>query len=135
MMLINGPGADGVYPGAPYEGIGIIPVVGYYANFILKPLLGFSDPSAIAFPLTDIGAISAAISLVPQFLRDGKIRAHEIAVFTVINMCWSGYIGANVAMMEALNSRKMAMKAMLVTLSAGLCPVSSRIYSSSWQTR
>lgn len=111
MMLTNGPGADGVYTGAAYEGVGIIPVIGYYANFVLKPLLGFSDPAAIAFPLTAIGAVGAAIGLVPQFLREGKIGAHEIAVFTAIGMCWSGYISTHVAMMEALNARQMSMKA------------------------
>lgn len=113
MMLANGPGPDSIYTGAAYEGIGIIPIIGYYANFVLKPLLGFSDPSAIAFPLTAIGAVGAAIGLVPQFLRDGRIGAHEIAVFMAIGMCWSGYISTHVAMMEALNSRKMAMKAII----------------------
>ena len=50
---------------------------------------------------------------VPQLLRDGKIGANEIAVFTAMGMCWSGYLSTHVAMMEALGARKMTMKAIL----------------------
>lgn len=111
MMLTNGAGAGGAYTGAAYEGIGLIPMVGKYANVVLGPLLGFSDPSAIAFPLTSLGAVGAAIGLVPRLLEEGKIGAHEIAVFTAMGMCWSGYLSTHVAMMEAIGARKMMMKA------------------------
>ena len=113
MMLTNGPGAEGVYTGAAYEGIAVLPVLGRYLNIILDPLLGFQDPSAIAFPLTSLGAVGAAIGIVPQLLREGRIGANEIAVFTAMGMCWSGYLSTHVAMMEAINSRKMTMKAIL----------------------
>lgn len=113
MMLTNGPGAEGVYTGAAYEGIAVLPILGKYLNVVLGPLLGFQDPSAIVFPLTSLGAVGAAMGTVPQLLRDGKIGANEIAVFTAMGMCWSGYLSTHVAMMEALGARKMTMKAIL----------------------
>lgn len=113
MMLTNGPGADGVYTGAAYEGIGLVPAVGRYLNVVLGPLLGFTDPSAIAFPLTSLGAVGAALGLVPVLLREGRIGAREIAVFTAMGMCWSGYLSTHIAMMEAIDARKMTMRAIL----------------------
>lgn len=113
MMLTNGPGAEGVYTGAAYEGIGVLPIAGKYLNVVLGPLLGFKDPSAIVFPLTSLGAVGAAMGTVPQLLRDGRIGANEIAVFTAMGMCWSGYLSTHVAMMEAIGARKMTMKAIL----------------------
>ena len=113
MMLTNGAGANGVYTGAAYEGIAVLPIVGEYLNVVLNPLLGFKDPSAIAFPLTSLGAVGAAMGTVPQLLREGKIGANEIAVFTAMGMCWSGYLSTHIAMMEAIGARKMTMKAIL----------------------
>jgi len=113
MMLTNGAGPEGVYTGAAYEGIAVLPILGKYLNVVLGPLLGFQDPSAIVFPLTSLGAVGAAMGTVPQLLRDGKIGANEIAVFTAMGMCWSGYLSTHVAMMEALGARKMTMKAIL----------------------
>lgn len=119
MMLTNGPGADGLYTGSAYEGIALIPVLGKYLNIVLGPLLGFQDPSAIVFPLTSLGAVGAAMGTVPQLLKDGKIGANEIAVFTAMGMCWSGYLSTHVAMMEAIGARKMTMKAILSHTIAG----------------
>lgn len=113
MMLTNGPGPDGLYTGSAYEGIGILAVVGKYMNVILTPLLGFQDPAAVAFPLTSLGAVGAALGLVPQLLKDGKIGGNEIAVFTAMGMCWSGYLSTHIAMMEAINARSMTTKAIL----------------------
>lgn len=113
MMLTNGPGAGGLYTGSAYEGIAVIPILGRYLNVVLGPLLGFQDPSAIVFPLTSLGAVGAAMGTVPQLLKDGKIGANEIAVFTAMGMCWSGYLSTHVAMMEAIGARKMTMKAIL----------------------
>lgn len=113
MMLTNGPGIGGLYTGSAYEGIAVLPIIGGYLNVVLGPLLGFQDPSAIVFPLTSLGAVGAAMGTVPQLLKDGKIGANEIAVFTAMGMCWSGYLSTHVAMMEAIGARKMTMKAIL----------------------
>ena len=101
LMLTNGM-PEGGYTGAAYEGIGILPIIGAKLNFILKPLFGFSSPEAIAFPITALGAVGAAIGLVPQFIKEGVIGPREIAVFTSMGMCWSGYLSTHVAMMDSL---------------------------------
>lgn len=120
MMLTNGPSPDGTYTGAAYEGIAVIPVLGRYLNVVLGPLLGFTDPSAIAFPLTSLGAVGAAMATVPQMVREGRVGANEIAVFTAMGMCWSGYLSTHVAMMEAIGARKMTMKAIISHTIGGL---------------
>lgn len=119
MMLTNAP-KGGVYTGAAYEGVPVLPWLGSKINFILKPLLGFQSPEAIAFPITALGAVGAAIGLVPKFLQAGLIGANEIAVFTAMGMCWSGYLSTHVAMMDALESRQLTNKAILSHTIGGL---------------
>ena len=118
MLLTFGPSTDpktglDVYTGAAYEGIGLLPILGEKLKFILEPLFGFTSPEAIAFPITSLGAVGAAMSLVPQFLVDGTITANDIAVFTAMGMCWSGYLSTHVGMMDALDSRELTGKAIL----------------------
>ncbi|CDF59473.1 CD0519/CD1768 family membrane protein [Thermobrachium celere] len=119
MMLTNAP-KGGVYTGAAYEGVPVLPWLGSKINFILKPLLGFKSPEAIAFPITALGSVGAAIGLVPKFLQAGLIGVNEIAVFTAMGMCWSGYLSTHVAMMDALESRQLTNKAILSHTIGGL---------------
>lgn len=112
LMLTNGM-PEGGYTGAAYEGIGILPLLGKKLSFILKPLFGFSSPQAIAFPITALGAVGAAIGLIPQFIKEGVIGPREITVFTAMGMCWSGYLSTHVAMMDTLNFRELTGKAIL----------------------
>ncbi|KRQ87830.1 Nucleoside recognition [Caloramator mitchellensis] len=119
MMLTNSP-KGGVYTGAAYEGVPVLPWIGEKLSFILKPLLGFKNPEAIAFPITALGAVGAAIGLVPKFLQQGLIGANEIAVFTAMGMCWSGYLSTHVAMMDALESRQLTNKAIFAHTIGGL---------------
>ena len=63
----------GGYTGAAYEGVGFLPWLGEKLKFILEPLFGFHSAEAIAFPITALGAVGGAISLVPEFLRSGLI--------------------------------------------------------------
>lgn len=121
MMLTNGPSVNGNYTGAAYEGIKLLPLAGAKLNFVIKPLLGFSHPEAIAFPITSLGAVGAALGLVPNFLKSGLIGANEIAVFTAMGMCWSGYLSTHVAMMDALDARNLVSKAILSHTIGGLC--------------
>jgi len=111
MMLSKGPGAEGVYTGAAYEGVALLPWIGTKLEFILKPLFGFQSPEAIAVPITALGAAGAAIGLVPDMLRQGTANAHDIAVFTAMCMCWSGYLSTHVAMMDSLHYRELTGKA------------------------
>lgn len=120
LMLTNGAGAAGRYTGAAYEGVPVLPWIGNKLSFILKPLFGFKHAEAIAFPITSLGAVGAAISLVPNFLSKGLIGGNEIAVFTAMGMCWSGYLSTHVAMMDALHCRQLTGKAILSHTIGGL---------------
>lgn len=120
LMLTNGAGAVGKYTGAAYEGVPVLPWIGSKLSFILKPLFGFKHAEAIAFPITSLGAVGAAISLVPNFLSKGLIGGNEIAVFTAMGMCWSGYLSTHVAMMDSLHCRQLTGKAILSHTIGGL---------------
>ncbi len=120
-MLTNGPAESGAYTGAAYEGVALLPWIGEKIDFILKPLFGFSSASAIAVPITALGAAGAAIGLVPNMLKEGIVHANDIAVFTAMCMCWSGYLSTHVAMMSALKSSKLTGKAIMSHTIGGLC--------------
>lgn len=113
MMLTNGPSESGAYTGAAYEGIAVLPWLGAKINFILAPLFGFSSSQGIAVPITALGAAGAAIGLVPKMVADGLAFGNDIAVFTAMCMCWSGYLSTHVAMMSALKFPKMVGKSIL----------------------
>lgn len=120
MMLTNGPSADGTYTGAAYEGVALLPWLGEKVDFILTPLFGFSDASAVAVPITALGAAGAAIGLVPDMASAGTIHANDIAVFTAMCMCWSGYLSTHVAMMDSLGYSNMTGKAIISHTIGGL---------------
>lgn len=126
MILTFGPSTDpetgkAIYTGVAYEGIGLLPMIGEKISFILEPLFGFTSPEAIAFPITSLGAVGAAMSLVPKFVTDGIVTPNDIAVFTAMGMCWSGYLSTHVGMMDALNARALTGKAILSHTIGGLC--------------
>ena len=126
MILTFGPSTDpetgkAIYTGVAYEGIGLLPMIGEKLNFILEPLFGFTSPEAIAFPITSLGAVGAAMSLVPKFITDGIVTPNDIAVFTAMGMCWSGYLSTHVGMMDALDARPLTGKAILSHTIGGLC--------------
>ena len=120
MMITFGPGKGGQYTGAAYEGVEFLPLVGQKLQFIFEPIFGFQSPEAIAFPITALGAVGAAISLVPNFIETGVALPNDIAVFTAMGMCWSGYLSTHIAMMDALDSGELAGKAILSHTIGGL---------------
>lgn len=120
LMLTNGM-PDGGYTGAAYEGVGLLPWLGEKLSFILQPLFGFQSPEAIAVPITSLGAAGAAIGIVEKLFHSGAANAHDIAVFTAMCMCWSGYLSTHVAMMDALKSSHLTGKAILCHTIGGLC--------------
>lgn len=121
MILTNGTSVDGTYTGAAYEGIGLLPILGEKLDFILQPLFGFSSPQAIAVPITSLGAAGAAIGLIPNLVQEGLVHANDIAVFTAMCMCWSGYLSTHTAMMDSLKCRHLTGKAILAHTIGGLC--------------
>ncbi len=120
LMLTNGPSVTGDYTGAAYEGVALLPWVGEKLNFILKPLFGFASPQGIAVPITSLGAAGAAIGLVPKLVQEGLANGHDIAVFTAMCMCWSGYLSTHVAMMDSINCREATGKAIISHTIGGL---------------
>lgn len=119
ILLTNGPGANG-YTGAANEGVGVLPWIGAKLSFILSPLFGFSSPEAIAVPITALGSTGAAIGTVAKMAAAGKVSGNDIAVFTAICMCWSGYISTHIAMMDALGTKEATGKALISHTIGGL---------------
>lgn len=113
MMLTNGVGESGVYTGSAYEGIGLLPNLATHFSFILTPLFGLSSPQAISVPITALGAAGASLSIVHQLLIKALIGANDIAVFTAMCMCWSGYLSTHVSMMSSLKCTELTGKAIL----------------------
>ncbi|MDE6400433.1 MAG: nucleoside recognition domain-containing protein [Muribaculaceae bacterium] len=113
MILTFGPSPTGDYTGAAYEGVALLPYLADKINFIFDWLFGFSDPHLIAFPITALGAVGAALGLVPNFISQGWIDGNAIAVFTAIGMCWSGYLSTHTAMLDSLGYRELTPKAIL----------------------
>lgn len=120
MMLTYGPSADG-YTGAAYEGVALFPWIGEKLSFILKPLFGFTSSSAISVPITALGAAGAAIGLIPEMALNGSVHANDVAVFTAMCMCWSGYLSTHVGMMSALKTPHLTGKAIISHTIGGLC--------------
>lgn len=113
MLFTFGPSSSEGYTGAAYEGVQLLPWVGEKLGFLFKWLFGFTDPHLIAFPITALGAVGAALGLIPNFADAGWIDGNAIAVFTAIGMCWSGYLSTHTAMLDAIGYRRLTSKAIL----------------------
>lgn len=109
------------YRGNAGEGVAILPWIANLFSFILKPLFGFSSAEAIAVPVTALGSAGAALGLIPNFAREGLIQINDLAVFTAVCMCWSGYLSTHVSMMEVLGCREHTGKAIISHTIGGLC--------------
>ena len=122
MMLTFGPaGEGGQYTGAAYEGVPVITWLADKVNFIFYWLFGFESGALVSFPITALGAVGAALGLVPRFVSEGIIDGNAIAVFTAMGMCWSGYLSTHTAMLDSLGYRKLIGKAIGAHTIGGLC--------------
>ena len=120
VMILTNSAPEGGYTGAAYEGVGFLPWVGNKLDFILVPLFGLSHPDGIAVPLTALGAAGAAIGIAENLIKGGLANAHDVAVFTAMCMCWSGYLSTHVAMMDSLKCNKLTGSAIICHTIAGL---------------
>ncbi len=120
MVLTFGPDVSGAYTGAAYQGTELLPWLANKVDWLFKGLFGFGDPHQIAFPITALGAVGAALSLVPNFAAQGWIDGNAIAVFTAIGMCWSGFLSTHTAMLDSLGYRELTGKAILSHTVGGL---------------
>lgn len=119
MMLTFGPGEQG-YDGTAYQGVAVLPWLAQKAGIVFEWLFGFQDPHLIAFPITSLGAVGAALSLVPNFISQGWMDGNAIAVCTAIGMCWSGFLSTHTAMLDSLGYRELTSKAILAHTIGGL---------------
>lgn len=128
MMLTNGPTvemADGKmvehFTGAAYEGVGLLPWLGGQVDFLFRWLFGFESAELLAFPITALGSVGAALGLVDGFVAQGLIDGNAIAVFTAMGMGWSGYLSSDAATLDSLGYRTLVPKAFLSTFIGGIC--------------
>ena len=122
MMLTFGPaGENGVYTGVAYEGVPVITWLADKVNVVFEWLFGFTTGELVGFPITALGAVGAALGLVPTFDAAGIIDNNAIAVFTAMGMCWSGYLSTHTAMLDSLGYRKLIGKAITAHTIGGLC--------------
>lgn len=107
MILTNSPNPNGLYTGAYNEGIYLLPIIGEKLDFIIKPLFGFTSSEAISVPITALGSAGAAIGLIPELIKKNLVNSNDLAVFTAMSMCWSGYLSTHVAMMDSIGTRNL----------------------------
>jgi hypothetical protein len=119
MMLTFG-APEGGYSDGAYEGIALLPYLAGKIDFIFNWLFGFESPQLVAFPITALGAVGAALGLIPRFIAEGIINGNAIAVFTAMGMCWSGYLSTHTAMLDSLGFRSLTSKAILAHTVGGL---------------
>lgn len=120
MMLTFGPSEAGTYTGAAYEGVPVLPYLAGKISLVFEWLFGFVDPQLVAFPMTALGAVGAALGLVPRLNAEGLIDGNAIAVFTAMGMCWSGYLSTHTAMLDSLGYRQLTSKAVISHTVGGL---------------
>ena len=120
MMLTFGKGAEG-YTGAAYQGVPVITWLADKVDIVFHWLFGFDNGALVGFPITALGAVGAALGLVPTFVDNGIITNNAIAVFTAMGMCWSGYLSTHTAMLDSLGYRKLIGKAITAHTIGGLC--------------
>ena len=121
MILSGTPSPYGSYTGAAYEGIALLPTIAEHMNFILQPLFGFSSPEGISVPITALGSAGAAIGIAGTLVSSDLANGRDIAVFTAMCMCWSGYLSTHISMMNALHCSNLTGKAILSHTIGGIC--------------
>lgn len=130
MLLTNSASAAGVYTGAVGEGVAVLPWLGEKLSFLLTALFGFSSPQAIAVPITALGSAGASLGIVSKMSLAHLVTANDLAVFTAMCMCWSGYLSTHIAMMDALKSKELTGYAILShTIGGFLAGVSAHLIS------
>ena len=121
MILTFGSSATGEYTGAAYEGVKVLPWLAGKVDFLFQWLFGFEHPELVAYPITALGAVGAALGLIPTFLEQGFVDNNVIAVFTAMGMCWSGFLSTHTAMLDSLGYRQLTSKAIVAHTIGGLC--------------
>lgn len=120
VLLITNAAPAGGYDGGIGQGVPILPWLADKIHWVFEWLFGFSHMEFIAFPMTALGSVGAALGLVSSFANSGILDGNAVAVFTAIGMCWSGYLSTHAAMLDSLGYRKLISKAILAHTFGGL---------------
>ncbi|MBD3949716.1 hypothetical protein I4Q36_01665 [Tuanshanicoccus lijuaniae] len=120
LLLTNGANPQGVYTGELGQGVPVLPWIGEKLAFVLKPLFGFNSPEGISVPITALGSAGAAIGMAGKMAKAGIASGNDLAVFTSMCMCWSGYLSTHIAMMDALKTKEATGSAILSHTIGGL---------------
>lgn len=108
------------YQGLAYEGVPILPYLAGKLSGLFEVLYGFKHPELIAFPVTSLGAVGAALSLVKAFVAQGMIGINEVAVFSAMGMCWSGFLSTHTAILDSLKFRSLTPRSLIAQTIGGL---------------
>ena len=111
----------GTYTGAAYQGTELLPLLAGKVGFIFRWLFGFEASELVAFPITALGTVGAALGLIPEMMSKGIIDSNAIAVFTAMGMCWSGFLSADAATLDSLGYRHFISKSFTCTFIGGIC--------------
>lgn len=120
VMVLTDPMPAGGYTGAIGEGVAFLPFLGEKLSFILNPIFGFTNSAAIAVPITALGSAGAAVGMAKDLAVQSLVGPSDIAVFTAMCMCWSGYLSTHIAMMDALDTKEMTGYAIFAHTIGGL---------------
>ena len=120
VMILTDPMPAGGYTGAIGEGVAFLPFLGEKLSFILNPIFGFTNSAAIAVPITALGSAGAAVGMAKDLAVQSLVGPSDIAVFTAMCMCWSGYLSTHIAMMDALDTKEMTGYAIFAHTIGGL---------------
>ena len=120
VMVLTDPMPAGGYTGAIGEGVAFLPFLGEKLSFILNPIFGFTNSAAIAVPITALGSAGAAVGMAKDLAVQNLVGPSDIAVFTAMCMCWSGYLSTHIAMMDALDTKEMTGYAIFAHTIGGL---------------
>lgn len=123
-MFTFGPGEGGAYTGEAFQGVELLPRLAGKVDFLFDWLFGIKSPELMAFPITSLGAVGAALGQIPRFIEEGLLDgpdgANTIAVFTAMGISWSGFFSTYSAIFDAMGWRKWTSSAMVIHLICGL---------------
>ncbi len=120
VMILTFDTPDGSFDGSAYQGVGVLPELAGKVGVVFDWLFGFKNTQLLAFPMTALGAVGAALGLMPSFAAEGILDGNAVAVCTAIGMCWSGYLSTHAAMLDTMGFRHLISKAILAHAIAGL---------------
>lgn len=110
----------GTYTGEAYQGTELLTFMASKVGFVFEWLFGFNASELVAFPITALGTVGAALGLIPEMMSKGIIDSNAIAVFTAMGMCWSGFLSADAATLDSLGYRHFISRSFTCTFIGGI---------------